>query len=188
MWGVLLTGCQLPFMGFPRMLPVLAGYAIIIWGVSGLIKEGAVWYEEAKKRAVLVAALCVVTELLCIFLDGQVITECVMVLFYMEEILLYSDFMRAGRKQLAEHNEDKIADEFKKKRLLYLKVFLLVVVLKIVQAAAVGVMSYKPEFRDTCMTVYNVLNYAVITTALVVKIWFSTAFAKLAKFAEDHRI
>lgn len=188
MWGVLLSGCQLPFMGFARMLPTLAGYVIIVLVLKDLVEAGGTWYEAARKRSFIAAALCLATEAVCIFLDGQVITECIIVLFYLEEILLFSDFMRGGRKHLMDHHEDKVADEFKRKRLLYLKIFLLVVVVKMVQAAALGIASFNSELYFQCMTIYNALNYAVITTVLVIKIWLSTVMAKLAKMAENQQI
>lgn len=188
MWGVLLSGCQLPFMGFSRMLPAVVGYAIIVWALAELVESGGTWYETAKKRSLIVAVFCLVTEGFCIFLDGQIITECVMILFYLEEILLFSDFMRGGRKHLMDHHEDKVADEFKKKRLLYLKIFLLVVVVKIAQAAALGIASFNPDLYSECLSIYNLLNYAVITTVLVIKIWLSTVMSKLAKMAENQQI
>lgn len=188
MWGVLLSGCQLPFMGYARMLPAVVGYAIIVWVLADLVKAGGAWYEAARKRSLIVALVCLLTEGVCIFLDGQVIAECVIVLFYLEEILLFSDFMRGGRKHLMDYHQDKVADEFKKKRLLYLKIFLLVVVVKIVQAAALGIASFNSELYPQCLTIYNVLNYSVITTVLVIKIWLSTVMSKLAKMAENQQI
>ena len=188
MWGTLLSGCQLPFMGFARMLPTVVGYVIIVWMLSELVKAGGTWYEAARKRSLIVAVFCLVTEGFCIFLDGQIITECAIILFYLEEILLFSDFMRGGRKHLLDHHEDKVADEFKKKRLLYLKIFLLVVVVKIMQAAALGIATINPDLYFNCLTIYNLLNYAVITTVLVIKIWLSTVMSKLAKMAENQQI
>lgn len=181
MWGMMLTGCQLPMSGWPKLVPIIIGYGLIVWALMELTSSGAVHFERIQKSAITALVLAVITEGFYVFLGGQVITECVMILFYMEEILFFSDFMRAGRKMLVDQGQDKFADEFKKKRLFYCKVFLFVVVLKIVQAVAIGIIVYNNELYKECMLIYNVLNYAVITTALVCKIWFSTAAAKLAK-------
>jgi len=165
MWGVLLSGCHLIIENTYQILPAFLGYIIVWIGVKELCRNGyEAYYSKVERSALIVFILSVGTWIAGLFIGYTLILAlAVMVCFYLIELMLYADLLSANVKLLKDSNKIKEANLMRKNRAIFLKAFLVLIIVCCVQMAGQA-LKWKYIF---------VLDYAILTFMLFMKIWLS---------------
>lgn len=177
-WGVLLSGLHIIIpigIGYIQMIPAVFGYLVLFAGISELVDKCKLDYmEKIKKDTIRLIIFSIFTWVFGFLFSYDIaLTKAIMALFYLFELLLYSDILNKTVKYYKENDMLHEADQLRKNRMKFIKLFLGIVLLQIIYMIPTDIAS------KVSGLILPVIEVAVTTLMIVMKVWFTIFIQRL---------
>lgn len=174
MWGILISGCHWEIGGTVQIIPMFVGYAIVWYGIKKLCAEGyAEYYDKILKDGRMVCIVAAVLWIVCLFLGYTfILSQALWVCFYLLEVYLYGNLLNKNVKLLKENSKIKAADNFRKNRMRFIKLYF-----GIIGLCCLQMLGQALKIKGTVF-----LGYAILTFMLFAKIWMSMFMQNMSNY------